>query len=139
MDKEKLLEAANKALLINLEIVENSKDYADKDKDFATRAVSTLTHTIEALSAKEMSSINEQKGGTAMSSNIIKRSRMEEAYDKQNPKELPLALKLIETAESEGATVSEFLGAMARAKTVVMANQNVSFLGKLQGNAKADL
>jgi hypothetical protein len=71
--------------------------------------------------------------------NIIKRSQLEIVYDSHNPKELPLALRLIEAAETEGATVQEFFNAIDRAKTVVMTNQSVSFLGKLQGNTKTDL
>jgi hypothetical protein len=74
-----------------------------------------------------------------MDSNIIKIPNIEEIYDIHNPKELPLALRLIEAAETEGATVQEFFNAIDRAKTVVMTNQSVSFLGKLQGNTKTDL
>lgn len=40
----------------------------------------------------------------------------QELHDKRNPKELPLAKALIETAAKQGATQWEFFEAMERAK-----------------------
>lgn len=74
-----------------------------------------------------------------MDQNIIKRTTLEELYDRQNQKELPLALKLIETAQNEGVTVKEFFSSLDRAKHIVARVQAESLVRSIQSDFKTNL